>query len=124
MKRAAKLFGTLAAAVVTLYAAAALALGGPLTTAKDFTVDCVATAGGTLLTGAGVDGYNSIYCQNMSSTSVHFGGTGLTTATAPCISTNTSNCPKADFPWDVSLGAGPRCLSASGTITIKCLSGK
>lgn len=122
MKKAVKLSGLAIAAVVALFAAAALALP-PLSSATNFTVACDTTAGGIII-GSTLDGYASIYCQNISATSVHLGGANITTANAPCISTSSASCSKSDFAWDVSRGAAPRCLSASGTVTLKCIAGK
>jgi hypothetical protein len=108
--------------VVALFAVAAMGVGGSLQTATSFTVSCGTSA--TTITGTGIDGYNSLYCQNMSSTSVFLGGSGVTTSNAPCISTTSGTCAKPDFSWDVSRSAAPSCIVASGTVTLKCIAGK
>lgn len=110
-----------ALAAVAIFAVAAMGLGGSLQTARGFSVVCGTTA--TLIQGTGVDGYSSIWCDNNSTTSVFLGGPGVNTSHI-CISTNSSNCPRRDLPWDVSLSAQPSCLVATGTVTLKCLSGK
>lgn len=106
---------------VVLVGAALLAgLGGSLYTAKDFTVTC--TTSPTLITATGVSGYNSVYCDNNSTTSVFLGGADVDT-TGLCISTNTSNCPRRDMPADYAYGA-LYCTVAASTQAINCLAGK
>lgn len=111
------------AAVVLLLATAGLALGGSLQTARAFTVDCDVTP--TLLKSPLLDGYNSIWCDNNSTTSVFLGGPGVSTTNSLCISKDAASCPRRDVSWDVSLSAQPSCIVAGpGTVTLKCLSGK
>ena len=92
-----------------------------MSTATNFTVTCATTA---TTIGSSQDGYHAIYCQNNSATSVFLGGSSVTTATAPCISTTAGTCAKPDFSWDVDRTATPSCIVASGTVTLKCIAGK
>lgn len=107
-------------AVVLVGVLASLGLGGSLYTAKDFSVTCSTSA--TLITASGVDGYQSLYCDNNSTTSVFLGGADVDTS-GLCISTNTANCPRRDMPADYGYGA-LYCRVASGTQAVNCLAGK
>jgi hypothetical protein len=98
---------------------ASLGLGGSLHTAKSFQVTCSTSA--TAI--AGGDGYQSIWCDNNSTTSVFVGGSDVASSNNICISTNTSNCPRRDLPADYAHGA-LYCRVASGTQAISCLAGK
>lgn len=120
MKNDVKFSGVFALILVVAFFAFA-ALAAPLSTATQFTVACATTE---TIIGSTQDGYASIYCQNMSSTSVFLGGVGVTTANAPCISTTAATCAKPDFSWDVTRSAAPKCIVASGTVTLKCIAGK
>ncbi len=106
--------------IALLLTAAALA-GNALQTATNFVITC-ATTPTPIASPDG--GFNGFYCQNMSATSVFLGGSAVTTTTAPCISTTSGTCAKPDFSWDVSQGATPSCVVASGTVALKCISGK
>lgn len=118
--KALKTLKTLGLVVIVLGAFLALGLGGSLHTAKDFTVTCSTSP--TLITATGVDGFDSVYCDNNSTTSVFLGGADVDT-TGLCISTNTSNCPRRDMPADYARGA-LYCTVAASTQAINCLAGK
>ena len=112
----------IASALVVVGAGALLGLAVPLRTARNFTVSCADSA--TPITASGIDNYSAVYCTNMSSTSIFLGGSNVTTSNAPCISTTAGTCARPDFPWDAELGAGLYCIVASGSATLKCISGK
>jgi putative hemolysin len=103
-----------------LVAVAAMGLSRPLSSAKSFSVTCATTA--TAITGSGVDGYASVYCDNNSTTSVFVGGSDVGTS-GICISKDSANCPRRDLPADFEVGS-LYCRVASGTQAINCLTGK
>lgn len=66
--------------------------------------------------------FGELYCENMSSTSVFYGDSTVTTSNAPCVQTTAATCPKTYFSLPVQRGV-PHCIVASGTQAIKCLAG-
>lgn len=114
-----KPLGFIVLAVVCLGAFLSLGLGGSLSSAKSFQVTCATTATAIM----GGEGYQSIWCDNNSTTSVFVGGADVASSNNICLSTNTSNCPRRDLPADYAHGA-LYCRVAAGTQAISCLAGK
>lgn len=87
---------------------------------ESFSVTCAATA--TEIKPTTDLAFNSLYCENNSTTSVFVGGSSVTTSNAPCISTTSATCLRSSVSAEVARGL-PYCVVASGTQAIKCLAG-
>ena len=93
---------------------------------ESFTVVCDTNPDGgvdLIKPSSGDDGYASIYCENTGSTPVYYGGATTTTeSTAPSIC-NGASCVRSSFSMDVRRGL-LGCDSSSGSVTLRCLSGR
>ncbi len=101
-----------------LTAAIAAYAGTPFKSVKSFEITCANTA--TIINN-GDGGYNSVRCQNTSSTEVYLGGSAVTTAQGYPVCSG-SGC--ADSALTVDASMVNYCIVASGTQAIRCIAGK
>lgn len=80
--------------------------------AEDVQVTCD-TDGELISTAASAGSHYGCYCQNNSTTAVHFGGSGVSTSSPSACQTNCSD------DWFLAL-SGQYCLTAAGTQGITC----
>ena len=99
-------------------AAIAAYAGTPFRSVKAFEITCANTA--TIINN-GDGGYNSVRCQNTSSTEVYMGGSAVTTAQGYPVCA-ASGCADAAITVDASMVN--YCIVAAGTQTIRCIAGK
>lgn len=116
------IFGTIIA-IVIMFAAAmspkpAHALSAPLPRVDSFSVQCGTAATRIVGDGVSAGGYNSLYCENISTEPVAWGDSALTTSTAPLVCNDTA-CVRASFSADAKQ---MYCRAAVAT-TIKCIAG-
>jgi hypothetical protein len=89
-----------------------------LSSIKSAAVTVAATATKITLT----DGYNSVMCQNTSSTAVYFGGSGVTTSNGFPVCSG-SSCAVNTISLDVT-GKDLYAIVASDTVAVRCIAGK
>lgn len=100
---------------------------GALGSGTTFTVTCDSSSDGVTIGEATASlNWVSVYCENVSATSVFWGwpvGGTLSTTDAPCISTTGTTCGRPYLSLDVKRQSGLACKVASGTQAIRCVAG-
>jgi hypothetical protein len=114
------------------YARAVPGVPGPLNALKSCTVaiDKNPDGGTDTVACSSSVGYSEIYCENLSSSAVYYGGpTDDLDSVAPAICTDTSKCRDSAFTFSVKRGAlGADLLDSDfpdgGTVSLKCTEGR